>query len=123
MAVLKDFTKFMLAPVAEAFFFFQKSRGPRAYKRKKKKTSRMFPRNFERFSGTAILKLLLIFSNQLFNNNLEQLRLDTVLSIRCSRLEVFFKKSVPKTLTKLTEKHLFRSLFSNKVVGQTSADN
>ena len=31
MAVLKDFTKFMLAPVAEAFFF-QKSRGPRAYK-------------------------------------------------------------------------------------------
>ena len=83
----------------------------------------MFPRNFERFSGTAILKLLLIFSNQLFNNNLEQLRLDTVVSIRCSRLEVFFKKSVPKTLTKLTEKHLFRSPFSNKVVGQTSADN
>ena len=25
MAVLKDFTKFMLAPVAEAFFFSEKS--------------------------------------------------------------------------------------------------
>ena len=54
---------------------------------------------------------------------MEQLRLDTVLSIRYSRLEVFFKKSAPKTLTKLTEKHLLRSPFSNKVVSQTSADN
>ena len=43
MAVLKDFTKFMLAPVAEAFFFFRKVVGLELTKVFKKKRQGCFP--------------------------------------------------------------------------------
>ena len=91
---------------------FQKRRRPRAYKNIKKEIYlRCFPAILCAFQEQLFSNICKKFLDKLFFDTLEQLRLDTVLSIRCS----------PKTLTKFIEKHLFRSLVFNKVAGQRSA--